>query len=163
MLDDYSLRLLAEIGIDVYVPRTASASGHDEPTSVANSFAAGASTATAFPHGSAESAGILILCGPSDDGRLRQDLLRALRMARLDAAIADAATPAAIAGARGLVVLGEALARRIGADLPAQRQNEIVWVVARELPALSQDAGAKRALWGEFKRLSRSLATARQP
>ncbi|HOX72060.1 MAG: hypothetical protein WAS23_12775 [Dokdonella sp.] len=160
MLDDYSLRLLAEIGIDVHVPRRESVGmRHEAPSPVVRSLIR--SVAPVVPVESEDSADVLVLCGPNADGKLLQDLLRALRMTRLGAAIADGSAGESIARARGLVVLGESLARTIGADMPAQRQNEIFWVVTREMLALARDAAAKRALWGEIKRLSRSVATAR--
>ncbi|MCB1571249.1 MAG: hypothetical protein KDI72_09475, partial [Xanthomonadales bacterium] len=61
---------------------------------------------------------------------------------------------------RGLIVLGERLARELGAALPAQRQNEIAWVVAAAATTLAGDAAAKQALWGEIKRLARQFARA---
>jgi hypothetical protein len=162
MLDDYSLRLLAEIGVDVYVPREAApiVVADDQrgvPSAgplAALAAATGEHPPLAVPGG--QSSDLLILCNLGAHDRLLADLLRAVRMAGLDAAIADAGDNASIALARGLLVLGESLARSLGAEMPAQRQNEIAWIVTHEPMALAQSADAKRALWGEIKRLSRA-------
>jgi hypothetical protein len=157
MLDDYSLRLLAEIGVDMYLPREAAAivAGGDQMPS-AGPQAAPASAAIELPKPTAQSSDLMILCNQGDHDRLLADLLRGVRMAGLDAAMADAGQAASIAHARGLLVLGESLARSLGAEMPAQRQNEIAWIVTHEPKALAQSAEAKRALWGEIKRLSRA-------
>jgi hypothetical protein len=162
MLDDYSLRLLAEIGVDVYVPRAAAAIVAADDSVLAPSAgsqaalaaAAGEHPPLAMPAG--QSCDLLILCNQGAGDRLLADLLRGVRMAGLDAAIADAGHSAGIALARGLLVLGESLARTLGAEMPAQRQNEIAWIVTHEPATLAQSADAKRALWGEIKRLSRA-------
>jgi hypothetical protein len=167
MFDEYSLRLLAEIGIDVYLPRAerdpiaapvavepgvaAPANRHD----LAGSMPASADAAAAVV-----AADVLILCAGREPAKLLADLLRALRAANLIGALGDIDDVEAAAAARGLVVLGESLARQLGAGLSAQRQNAIAWVVAIEPAALSRSADAKRALWGEIKRLSRTLAIA---
>lgn len=164
MLDDYSLRLLAEIGIDVYVPRAEAAALARMPiadaparSDVQPGSAAGAFAVKRVPRtDAAATAGILIVCEQHRDSRLPADLLRCLRMAGLDAAIADAGQVESISAAHGLLILGESLARTLGADMPAQRQNEIAWVVSNEPAVLAQSATAKRALWGEIKRLARA-------
>ncbi|HET9031366.1 MAG TPA: hypothetical protein VFN25_00535 [Dokdonella sp.] len=158
MLDDYSLRLLTEIGVDVYVPRgevaeeapPASASIAAQPTSGRTDRASSEQSA-AVTH-----ADVLLLCAEQSHPRLLADLLRSLRMSRLKAAIASSGQADSIEAARALIVLGESLARSLGADMPAQRQNAISWIVSHEPKALAQSADAKRALWGEIKRLSRS-------
>ena len=161
MLDDYSLRLLAEIGIDVYVPRAAA-----EPVLSVRSVSAASipkppaapaikESVTAAGPATAE---FLILGAIESQKRLCAELLRGLRMAKLDAALVDARQADAIGQARGLLVLGESLARSLGADMPAQRQNEISWIVSHDPATLAKNADAKRALWGEIKRLSRSQA-----
>ena len=100
----------------------------------------------------------LILGAIDSQKRLCVELLRSLRMARLNAALVDTSQTDAIAQARGLLVLGQPLARSLGADMPAQRQNEIIWIVSHDPDTLAKNANAKRALWGEIKRLSRSQA-----
>lgn len=166
MLDDYSLRLLAEIGIDVYVPRAEAVTVVDKPvadaptrTDLAPGSAVGRSGAGRAPQKhAAATTGFLIVCARDRDSRLLGDLLRGLRMARLDAAIVDAGQVESIAAAHGLLILGESLARTLGAEMPAQRQNEIAWIVSNEPALLAQSATAKRALWGEIKRVSRAQA-----
>lgn len=161
MLDDYSLRLLAEIGIDVYVPRAAVAAPALQPPAQQNddkpraSVAAGSSMPPAHAMGTAA---ILVVCSEVRHGRLLDDLLRGLRMARLDAAMADISRLEAIAAARGLLILGENLVRTLGAGIPAQRQNEMAWIISSEPAVLAGSAEAKRSLWGEIKRLSRAQA-----
>ena len=160
MLDDYSLRLLAEIGIDVYVPRAEVAGIANESAAhavAASQESTAASLAQRVPRmDAATSAQFLIVCAQDGNSRLLGDLLRGLRMAGLDAAIADISQVGIIAAARGLLILGESLARTLGADIPAQRQNEIGWIISSEPAALACSAGAKRSLWGEIKRLSRA-------
>ena len=161
MLDDYSLRLLTEMGIDVYVPRAvaehvlpvqsaSTASIPPPPTAVA--------VKEADSVGAPATAEFLILGATDSQKRLCAELLRSLRMAKLNAALVDASRAEAIGQARGLLVLGESLARTLGADMPAQRQNEITWIVSDDPDTLARNAAAKRALWGEIKRLSRSPA-----
>lgn len=153
MLDEYGLRLLAEMGIEVHLPRLARGmvpeaenAGAAEPVGSLGEPAAGR-------HG----ADLLIIGAGDTPGRLVDDLLRAFRLVGLRPALSGAADAAALADARGLVVLGEALARRLGADMPAQRHQAIQWIVASEATALATSAAAKRSLWGEMKRLSRTL------
>jgi hypothetical protein len=162
MLDDYSLRLLAEMGVDVYLPRDAAAVVSAVVHAVGPSVGSVAGHAHAdgeFPPSTkpvGKSIDLLILCREGDHKRLLADLLRGVRMAGLDASIAEPGQSASIALARGLLVLGESLARSLGAEMPAQRQNEMAWIVTHEPIALAQSAEAKRALWGEIKRLSRA-------
>lgn len=169
MLDDYSLRLLAEIGIDVYVPRAEVVAIANAP--VAHQLAAGNERATTSVAATVERvpqrdvaihAEFLIVCTEDRENRLLGDLLRGLRMAGLNAAIVDIGQVGIIAAARGLLILGESLVRALGADIPAQRQNEIAWIISSELTVLAQSAAAKRSLWGEIKRLSRAQ-TDRRP
>ena len=162
MLDDYSVRLLAEIGIDVYVPRVEVAGVANAPV-VHPLGASRESPAIGQPTrelrtDAATPAPFLIVCAQDRDSRLLGDLLRGLRMARLDAAIADVGQLGIIAAAQGLLILGESLVRVLGADIPAQRQNEIAWIMSSEPGVLAQSAAAKRSLWGEIKRLSRAQA-----
>lgn len=158
MLDDYSLRLLAEIGVDVYVPRDPS-SRAPEDAKASNSGAentAHADKAQGRQRGAEPKADVLILCEDRSQQRLLADLLRSLRACRLDAMLGEPGNTDSVAAASSLIVLGESLARSMGADMPAQRQNEISWIVSHEPAALARNADAKRALWGEIKRLSRS-------
>ena len=161
MLDDYSLRLLMEMGIDVYLPRPV-VEHHVSVQSVSAASISSAPMASAIREsvtaGVPARAEFLILGAIDSQKRLCVELLRSLRMARLNAALVDASQTDAIAQARGLLVLGQPLARSLGADMPAQRQNEIIWIVSHDPDTLAKNADAKRALWGEIKRLSRSQA-----
>jgi len=164
MLDDYSLRVLAEIGVDVYVPRMPAGrdpAPADQGLDARPSAGLGAesmSRAAEAARTSRHPPTVLILCSDTINGRLGTDLVGALRAAGLVAAIGDASDLGMVATVRALVVLGESLARRLGAELPAQQQRAIEWVVTAEASMLVGNATAKRALWGEIKRLSRSLA-----
>lgn len=149
-MDDQDLRRLAEIGIDVYLPRGASpgpqASLAHEPVAVAPT-----------PVG-----GVLLLADASNarGAAVLAGVARALAFARVDCVQAGSADEAALAVARALVAFGDAQARAAGAALSAQRQREIGWVVAAEPAALAGDARAKRALWSELKRVVRPLRPA---
>src|SRR5690606_7150802 len=93
------------------------------------------------PARSVEPAQFLIVCAQDRaqdrDSRLLGDLLRGLRMAGLDAAIADMIQLETIAAARGLLILGETLVRALGAEIPAQRQNEMAWIISSEATVLA--------------------------
>ncbi len=163
MLDEYGMQLLAEMGIDVYLPRATHAglaSGDAPAASEPSSPPAATGTAHA-PAARAANAGILILGHEAAPPRLLADLVRALRLLNLDAAPGEFQSEASIAAARGLLVLGEALARQLGAGMPAQRQNEIAWIVTAAPAQLACNAAAKQALWGEIKRLARQSGPAR--
>ncbi len=158
MLDEYALRLLGEMGIDVYEPRSVA-------TTVASSAPvalAGPTSERAIPKAAetrdatAPNAEVLILCEEGARPRLLADVLCSLRMSRLDAALASAKQIDAIAAAQALIVLGESLARSVGAEMPSQRQNAINWIISHEPNALAISADAKSALWGEIKRLART-------
>jgi len=134
MLDDYGLRLLAEIGIDVYEPRTMP-------------------VAAAVP---APASRIVVACAPAVRTRFVDDIERALRAVGLQVQRHDGAAIEALSAAAAVVVLGGDLARALGAHLPAQRQRELEWVIVAEADVLARDAPAKRALWGEIKRVARA-------
>ncbi len=158
MFDDYGLRLLAEIGVDAYVPRgsavqapAASAPAHAD---VAQPAEPAATVADAVPPAVTPTR-VVVVFGSAPSPRLSADLLRTLRAARLDAAIAEAGDLAALDAARAWIVFGESVARGLGAQLPAQRLRAVEWVVAAEPADVARSAAAKRALWGEIKRLTR--------
>lgn len=147
MLDEADLRRLAEIGIDVYVPR-----GSNSPKSVAGFVA---------PEPAAASGGAMaLLLADASTPRataLLAAVTRALAFARIACAQASEADESVLAGAVALVAFGEARARAAGASISAQRQREIAWVVTAEPAVLAADARAKRALWSELKRIARQL------
>lgn len=136
MLDDYGLRLLAEIGIDVYVPRAMP-------------------VAAAVP---SRAPRVVVACAPAGRTRFVDDIERALRSVGLQVQRHDGAATEALAAAAAVVVFGGDLARTLGAHLPAQRQRELEWVIVAEADVLARDALAKRALWGEIKRLARACS-----
>jgi hypothetical protein len=174
MFDDYSLRLLGEMGIDVYLPRDQAAASEPahaieppalrfaevprEDSAPAVKPEPRADAVAAKPAATAE---VLVLCRQREPNKLLGDLLRALRAAGLQGDFGEIEDLSAISSARGLVVLGETIVREIGPGLSAQQQNAITWVVAMEPVSLARSADSKRALWGEIKRLSRTLARSR--
>lgn len=160
MLDEYGLRLLAEIGVDVYLPRPI-AGGRPASDAPAIASAPAMPEATSRP-GAVARTDILIIGHEGAPPRFLADLQRACRLAGLAVQISHADV-SAVADARGLIVLGERLARDLGAALPSQRQNEIAWVVASAATTLAGEAAAKQALWGEIKRLARQLPRSRRP
>ncbi len=152
MLDDYSLRLLAEIGVDVYLPR---ASGESAERAAPSSRMAEGKPPGPAPVGGTVEVGI-VGADPSRTALIGQ-LGLALRGAGMRNVVTAADAVDGIAALRGVLVLGEELARTLGARLPAQRQAAIEWVITAEPSVLAASATAKRALWGEIKRLSRTL------
>lgn len=150
MLDDYGLRLLAEIGVDVYVPRTSSA--------VAPSASAAAHVATP-----AEAAVVVVAGTSAARERLVETIEYALRTVGLEPRRDDGTNDDALAAAAAVLALGSDRARAVGARLTAQRQGELEWVVAAAVDELACDPAAKRALWGEIKRLARTCAAGRAP
>lgn len=151
MFDDYSLRLLGEIGIEVYLPRGAAPVAAPDAGERDGAVSPAASSAVPVP--------VLIEAAARDaaPGMVDQ-VLRALRSVGLDAAPHGFGAHPPLESVRGAVVLGNALMRQIGADLSAQQQARIVWVVAASPTALRGDAAAKRALWSEIRRLARALS-----
>ena len=92
----------------------------------------------------------------NDQSNSFDELIHSPVRLRICAALATAVHSESIAAAHSLIVLGQSLARSLGAEMPAQRQNEISWIISHEPKVLAQSADAKRALWGEIKRLARS-------
>ena len=174
MHDETSLHRLAEMGIDVYVPRgsrmadTTSSPAMAEASAMAVATTGAAATAvsanvadsTKSVAGTASrDADVLLLAdvaaGVADP--LLSAVARTLAFARVACMRARTDDANVLATARALVVFGEAQARAAGAALSAQRQSQIGWVVAASLQQLRGDALAKRALWGELKRVVRLL------
>lgn len=147
MLDDYGLRLLAEIGVEVYVPRASAATNTD------------AASPSVVP--TANAAGVAFVCPRDAGGRLRGHVLLALRAAGLRVLDGDDVDLAGDRGVVGVVVLDEARARALGAGLSAPRHAELEWVISGEPAVLARSAASKRALWGEIKRLARIMAARR--
>lgn len=153
MLDEYGLRLLAEIGVDVYAPRRVAIPA----SSASERVATAADTVSGERSPGIIGADVLILGTAGSASRLLDDLLRAFRSVGLRAEFSPALNAADLAEARSLLVLGEALARNLGAEMPAQRHRAINWIFTSEPGSLAASAAAKQGLWGEIKRMSRSL------
>jgi hypothetical protein len=162
MLDDANLRRLAEMGIEVYLPRGAG----DRATNAAIGMPETAPPASrqAVADVVDAPADVLLLTGlpSSHAAALLADVSRALAFARMRSAQTASPDEAALGAARVLVAFGEAQARAVGALLPAQRQREMAWVVSAEPALLIGDARARRALWSELRRALRGLAAGRE-
>ncbi len=162
MLDERRLLLLAEMGIDVYLPRAISAPLVQPDARVAPAQeampAVSASPVSASP--SASFVPVLLLAERSSRGVevFLADIARTLVFAQVESALADAAEESTLATASVLVMFGDAHARVVGALLPAQRQRELGWIVTGTPASLVGNARAKRALWSELKRVLRALA-----
>ena len=152
MLDEYGLRLLAEIGVDVYAPRPVANSAASVPEPAASPVRVPAVQSSNSTH-----VDVLILGSAGSASRMLEDLLRAFRSVKLRAELSSVVNAGNLADVRSLVVLGESLARTLGAEMPAQRHKEINWIFTSEPGVLVASATAKQGLWGEIKRLSRSL------
>lgn len=180
MLNEANLRRLAEMGIDVYVPRVAAACAAKAvpvvAPAVADSIPAVATLPCAQPtsrthvdvpvaFGSTGQAGVVLLADITSvsANALLADVVRALKLAGIACAHGEARDEAVLGAASALILFGDRHARTVGALLPALRQREIGWIVSAELPALAGDAPAKRALWSELRRLIRELATHSNP
>jgi hypothetical protein len=141
MRDDASRARLVEMGFELYMPR------------------GGLLDAAAAAPAPARRRVALVARGEGGSGRtLVAEVVRALAYARIDAAVVS--DGARIGEAAGIVVFGAALAREVGASLPAARRQTIAWAGVAEPAEIAGKAAAKRALWGELKRLARSLAGA---
>lgn len=156
-MDETGLRRLAEIGVDVYVPRDAARAA--EATRPADAMPVRVPAAAADETAARKAAHVLLLADAStgSGNALLAGVARALAFARIPCMHAATADEDALAGARALVAFGEARARAAGAVLSAQRQREIGWVVTADPATLAADARAKRALWSELKRIVRPL------
>ena len=156
MLDDAKLRLLGEMGIDVYVPRSArSVRGSTRGPAPAN--AAGSSPAGGLA-GTRARVALVARAQQGSETALLAQVQRALGSAGLDGVIGEAAGPRDVIGdAFGLVVFGKALAREVGAALPADRAKHVHWISAADVASIVGNADAKRALWSELRRMIRAL------
>lgn len=151
MLDDGRLRLLGEMGIDVYVPRS-------RPTGLDADVAAPES-ATRIAHESAHARVALVArVHDSSEKTLLAQARRALAFARIDGVIGDTVDiRAVIDDAAGLVVFGKNLAREVGAALPSDRAQRVHWISAADVASIVGNAVAKRSLWSELRRMIRVL------
>lgn len=143
MRDDASRARLEEMGFELYMPRGVRS-------------AAVVERAAALPRVARVA---LIARENASAHALLAQVVRALAFARIEAPIAS--DTSRIGDAAGLVVFGAALAREIGAAVPAERQKSIGWAGVAEPAEIAGNVAAKRALWSELKRLARALAKAR--
>jgi DNA polymerase III psi subunit len=155
MLDEANLRRLAEMGIDVYLPRGSA----QAPVEVAIAEPV-ESAVVVVSLANEVQADVLLLADANSRpaAALLADVARALAFARVRSARMSSPDEAALGAASMLVAFGDARARAAGALLPAQRQREMAWVVSVELAELACSAQGKRALWSELRRSLRGLA-----
>ncbi len=158
MLDETNLRRLAEMGIDVYRPRAQAAP--PAPSAGIEQAAPAGGAGSAVCIGQVE---VLLLAAADSKpaAALLADVARALRHARVGSVQTSSPDEAAFEGASVLVAFGDARARAAGAQMPAQRQQGMAWIVSAELHELARSAQGKRALWSELRRSLRGLAARR--
>jgi len=151
MLDEDSLRRLAEMGIDAYMPRVAT-----RPRAGSADAAQPAASAPALA-GEAGGYRVLLLADTKIAAAraLTAQVQRALKLARVECTVAAIPEENALEKAAGLVIFGETLARQAGALLPGARQQTMGWVAAPDAAGIARDGHAKRALWSELRRMLR--------
>ena len=160
MLDDVSLLRLAEMGVDVYAPRSARRAAGAERIPADSSVAAGCEASRARERAMAR----VVLLARADDSRAKDllaQVVRALAFARVDAVVELAVDEARIGDAAGLVVFGDAFVRQAGAVLSADRRKNLHWIATGDSAEIAASASAKRALWSELRRVIRALAAGR--
>ena len=158
MRDEMNFDVLAEMGIDVYVLRTAPVDAA-EPVVAATPVSSPGNT-TATRDARATYATRVVLFSRDDDARARAllaQIARALAHGRIEGAIASTIDEATLGDAMGLVVFGKASTRQAGATISGERMKRLQWVAATELSEIAANAHAKRALWSELKRVMRAL------
>ena len=159
MLDDVSLLRLAEMGVDVYAPRSARRLGAGE----LSAHPSGVAASEAYRVPERASARVVLLARAEDSrakGLLAQ-VLRALAFARVDGVVESAVDEARIGNAAGLVVFGDVLVRQAGAVLSAERRKNLQFIAARDSSEVAASGSAKRALWSELRRMVRALRAGR--
>jgi hypothetical protein len=158
MLDDVSLLRLAEMGVDVYAPRSARRAAEQIP---ANSSAAAGPKASPAPE---RALARVVLFARVEDPRakgLLAQVARALAFARVDSAIESGVDETRIGDATGLVVFGDAFVRQAGAVLSADRRKSLQWIATGDGAEIAASGSAKRALWTELRRVIRALRAGR--
>jgi len=160
MLDDGSLLRLAEMGVDVYAPRSARRAAGAERTPADSLVAAGSEASRAPEHAMAR----VVLLARADDSRtkgLLAQVVRALAFARVDGVVESAVDEARIGDAAGFVVFGDVLVRQAGAVLSADRRKNLQFIATRDGAEVAASGSAKRALWSELRRMVRGLRVGR--
>lgn len=153
MLDELSLRLLAEMGIEIYEPRAAADPGRPPVTGLAEPPSLVSETSAP----SKTQQGTVLVMGASEGARWSADLLAALKWLGVSARTSVSDDLDSLRKAAGVVVLGESHARKLSAGLTAFEQDRLHWVIGTEAKTLASSVEARRALWGEMKRISRLL------
>ncbi|MBN8726652.1 MAG: hypothetical protein J0H15_02980 [Xanthomonadales bacterium] len=155
MRDEASLRRLVELGIEPWALRGRG------PRDTAVTSPAAASPVGDPPIASTPAGGVLVLAKPGTPATraILADVLRALRLAGLEATLA-AADAGGCAAAAAVLMFGQDAARRAGTGVSADRQRQIGWVVAPDLDDLIGNAPARRALWSELRRLAETCRCA---
>jgi hypothetical protein len=157
MLDDGSLLRLAEMGVDVYAPRSAAAA---ERIPADSSAAVGPEASRVSKRALAR----VVLLARAEDPRakgLLAQVVRTLAFARVDGVVESAVDEARIGDAAGLVVFGDAFVRQAGAVLSADRRKNLQWIATGDSAEIAASASAKRALWSELRRVLRALRVGR--
>lgn len=160
MLDDVSLLRLAEMGVDVYAPRSVRRTGAEEISAHSSGGVAG-SEASRVPE---RALARVVLLARVDDPRakgLLAQVVRALAFARIDSAIESAVDETQIGDAAGLVVFGDVFVRQAGAVLSADRRKNLQWIATGDSDEIAASGSAKRALWSELRRVVRALRVGR--
>lgn len=154
MLDDARLRLLGEMGVDVYVPRPLR--GAPGIAGVAASNISESALPVARKNARTRVALIARLQERSETALLAQTRC-ALAFAQIDGVIGDALDARDLSDTLGMVVFGKSLAREVGAALPADRAKVVHWISAADVASIVGNANGKRALWSELRRMIRTL------
>jgi hypothetical protein len=160
MLDDVSLLRLAEMGVDVYAPRSAPRAATAEQVPPDSSAAPRAEAALAPERAWARVVLLARVEDPRAKGLLAQ-VARALAFARVDSAIESTVDEARIGDAAGLVVFGDALVRQAGAVLSGDRRENLQWIATGDSAEIATSGSAKRALWSELRRVIHALRIGR--
>lgn len=147
MRDEASLRRLAEMDIDVYVPRL-----------VREVAASNRTVASAAERESPPRARVVLLASDENTGAkaLLAQIARALAFARIDSAVEQSMDPND-SGAAAVVAFGEAFARDLENAEPAERRKRLQWISAPDIVTIGARAHAKRALWNELRPMIRAL------
>ena len=156
MLDERSLRLLAEMGIDVYEPRLANLAMQAPANVAVEPVSAGLQASAPSTIGNIRE---VLVIGASEGTRWSRDLLAALKWLGVASRLCAADDRQSLRQAAGLVVLGEAHARNLSEGLDSTEQGRLHWVIGAPARELISSVEARRALWGELKRISRLLVT----
>ncbi len=157
-------RRLAEMGIERYVLRRSAPPdvAVDDPAVDPTVPPVAAATMPREPvPASAAHVAVMLIADAAGPNALIEDIGRGLDRLRVTWSRAGAGDADTLTTAAGFVVLGEPLARQVAASLPTDRLGACEWVITDPAADLARAAVAKRALWGELKRLARSLAARR--